>query len=45
MRIKGRKKFISYALFEVFKARDERLELVPHYSYYLEFQEKIAVAI
>ena len=37
MRIKGRKEFIPYALFEAFKARDERLELVPHYSYYLEF--------
>ena len=39
MRIKGRKEFIPYALFEAFKARDERLELVPHYSYYLEFQK------
>ena len=37
MRIKGRKEFIPYALFEAFKARDERLELVPHYSYYPEF--------
>ena len=45
MRIKGRKEFIPYALFEAFKARDERLELVPHYSYYLEFQKEIAVAI
>lgn len=45
MRIKGRKEFIPYALFEAFKARDERLELVPHYSYYLEFQKGIAVAI
>ena len=45
MRIKGRKEFIPYALFEAFKARDERLELVPHYSYYLEFLKGIAVAI
>lgn len=45
MRIKGRKEFIPYALFEAFKARDERLELVPHYRYYLEFQKEIAVAI
>lgn len=43
MRIKGRKEFIPYALFEAFKARDERLELVPHYSYYLEFQKEIAL--
>ena len=45
MRIKGRKEFIPYALFEAFKARDERLELVPHYSYYPEFLRGIAVAI
>ena len=45
MRIKGRKEFIPYALFEAFKARDERLELVPHYSYYSEFLRGIAVAI
>jgi len=45
MRIKGRKEFIPYALFEAFKARDERLELVPHYRYYVEFQKEIAVAI
>lgn len=45
MRIKGRKEFIPYALFEAFKARDERLELVPHYRYYLEFRKEIAVAI
>ena len=44
-RIRGRKEFIPYALFEAFKARDERLELVPHYSYYLEFLKGIAVAI
>ena len=40
MRIKGRKEFIPYALFEAFKARDQRLELVPHYSYYLEFLKR-----
>ena len=45
MRIKGRKEFIPYAIFEAFKARDERLELVPHYRFYLEFQKEIAVAI
>ena len=45
MRIKGRKEFIPYALFEAFKARDERLEQVPHYSYYPEFLRGIAVAI
>ena len=45
MRIKGRKEFIPYALFEAFKARDERLELMPHYSYYPEFLRGIAVAI
>ena len=43
MRIKGRKEFIPYALFEAFKARDERLELVPHYRFYLEFQKEIAL--
>ena len=45
MRIKGRKEFIPYALFEAFKARDERLELVPQYSYYPESLKGIAVAI
>ena len=45
MRIKGRKEFIPYALFEAFKARDERLELVPHYRYYLEFQKEIALVL
>lgn len=43
MRIKGRKEFIPYALFEAFKARDERLELMPHYSYYPEFLRGIAL--
>ena len=45
MRIKGRKEFIPYALFEAFKVQDQGLHRCPHYSCYLEFQKEIVVAI
>lgn len=34
MRIRGRKEIFPYALFEALKARDHRLEPVPHNSFY-----------
>ena len=42
MRIKGRKEFIPYALFEAFKVQDQGLHR-SHYSYYPEFQKEIAL--
>lgn len=34
MLIRGRKEIFPYALFEALKARDHRLEPVPHNSFY-----------